>query len=677
MAQRPIELEDLLKIEVAGAAVISPDGLHVAFTVRRIDAEKNVYHTRIWMGDAETGACRPFTGDGHSDSAPIWSPDGKALLFQSDRDKPKAIIYTIPVDGGEARTLVELDEGGIRDVRFSPDGSRIAFLYRRTPDDYTEEAKKAREESGASPPPRVHVKLAYRLDGEGYHNLAHWQLWVADASTGAASALTDEAHDFESPAWSPDGEALLVVANRSDDDDLTQSYERFWTIPAEGGELTHLPAPDGPKGAPVYSPDGRWIAYLGHTEPEERWGVMNIRVLLIPATGAEEAKDLTGASDVSAGHLTLSDCQETGEAFPLVWSPDGQWLTFSMSEHGRTRLWRVSRDGGDLAPLTPEEQGLGSFSVSADGKRFGLTLGSAIELPEVWLGEETDGALALRRLTEIHHAFHEDVALQLPEEAWVNNGEGGAVQTWTLTPPDAKPGERYPCVLYIHGGPALQYGGRTAPFHELQFLAAQGYVVVFPNPRGSKGYGEAWTGAIKGDWGGADWTDTQAVADRAAARPDVDPDRMAIMGGSYGGYMTAWAIGHTNRFRCAIADRLVNSLPSMAGTSDIVWSHGNFYKGNAWDDPSDLWRASPLAYAGRIETPLLLIHSDGDLRCPIGQAEELFAALRHQRKPVEFVRYPTTTSHGLSRNGPPDLRLDRLRRNLEWLNRHLKPSPEG
>ena len=214
-------------------------------------------------------------------------------------------------------------------------------------------------------------------------------------------------------------------------------------------------------------------------------------------------------------------------------------------------------------------------------------------------------------------------------------------------------------MLYVHGGPHLQYG--NALFHELQWLAAQGYVVAYANPRGSKGYGEAHTRAIKGDWGGPALADLEAVTDEAIRRGYADPDRLAIMGGSYGGYMTAWAVGHTDRFACAIADRLVGNLHSMSGTCDFPWSHGTYYRGNAWDDPSDLWRHSPLAFAGRINTPLLIIHSDGDLRCPVGQAEELFAALRLQKKPVEFVRYPAETSHGLSRSGPPDLRLDRLR----------------
>lgn len=196
--------------------------------------------------------------------------------------------------------------------------------------------------------------------------------------------------------------------------------------------------------------------------------------------------------------------------------------------------------------------------------------------------------------------------------------------------------------------------------------------MLYVNPRGSKGYGEAHTQAIRGDWGHADYRDVLAATDYACGLDYVDASRTAIMGGSYGGYMTAWAVGHTDRFTCAIADRLVGNLHSMAGTTDFVWRHGDYFKGDAWSDPSDLWRCSPLAFAGKINTPLLIIHSDGDLRCPVGQAEELFAALRLQHKTVEYLRYPAETSHGLSRNGPPDMRLHRLRSNLGWLDRWLK-----
>jgi acylaminoacyl-peptidase len=325
-----------------------------------------------------------------------------------------------------------------------------------------------------------------------------------------------------------------------------------------------------------------------------------------------------------------------------------------------------------MIPLTLENHELGAFSLCRDGERVGILMGNTVELFDMYLGTTEGDGMNLKRLTHLNQDILGEAELRMPEEFSLPNDGGGEVEGWVLKPHGFDEGRKYPCVLYVHGGPALQYGGLASPFHELQWLAAEGYVVLFSNPRGSKGYGEAHTTAIKGDWGGADWKDVQAVADYGASLPYVDADRMAIMGGSYGGYMTAWAVGHTDRFKCAICDRLVGNFHSFSGTVDFAFTHEKYFKGNAWDDPSDLWRVSPLAYAGRINTPLLIVHSDGDLRCPVGQSEELFAALRHQRKPVEFVRYPASTSHGMSRNGPPDMRLDRLRRNLAWLDKYLK-----
>jgi dipeptidyl aminopeptidase/acylaminoacyl peptidase len=468
------------------------------------------------------------------------------------------------------------------------------------------------------------------------------------------------------PAWSPDGSRILYIADRREDNDLDDRPE-LWTIPAGGGEPTRIEAPAGPKEAVAWSPDGKWIAYVGHIWPDDTWGGRNERVMLIPAGGAAEAKDLTGDTDKAVGYLTLADNHESGGGLALIWAPDSESIYFPISEQGATLLYRVNRDGSGLTALTPADKELCCFSMSADGQRFGVTLGDAVEFADAFIGGVGDW----KKVSDLNRSLKDEVDFQMPEEVRIQS-DGGEVHAWILRPTDFNESRKYPMVVYVHGGPALQYGGKSAPLHEHQWLAANGYVVIFANPRGSKGYGEAHTMAIHGDWGNKDWIDVQAVADYGCSLPYVDSTRTAIMGGSYGGFMTAWAVGHSERFRCAITDRLVGNIHSFSGTVDFAWEHGKFYKGNAWDDPSDMWRCSPLAYAGRINTPLMIVHSDGDLRCPVSQAEELFAALRMQRKEVEFVRYPAESSHGLSRNGPPDLRLDRLRRNLAWLDKYMK-----
>lgn len=670
---RPIAIEDLFRFRIVGDAQISPAGERVVFTVRRTDREKNKYFTSLWMADTTDGTARQFTGDGHCDTYPRWSPDGETIAFISDRSEPGSQIYIIHADGGEAERLTSLPEGNVTSIEWSPDGRRLAFTYRATPEERSEKAQKDRKEKGLSSPVRVHTSLNYRLDGMGYHDGSYAQIWVLDLASREAKALTGGPWPCGMPAWSPDGTRLVFVSNRKDDADLRGMYQELWTVPADGGDLRLIPAPDGPKDSPVFSPDGRWIAYVGHTDPEDTWGGRNDRILILPSDGADGVRDLTGETDLAVGYLTLSDMHDVGGGRMVQWSADGTELFFTISAAGSTRLCRIAAAGGRIETLTPGDCELGSFSLNGDSSIVAYTLASAISPHEVYVQSTEDASIA-RVISQVNRHLRDEVLLQMPEEIELPNGDGGTIHTWVLQPVPFAEGQRYPCILYIHGGPALQYGGRAAPFHELQWLAANGFVVVFSNPRGSAGYGEEYKRAIRGDWGNKDFADIMTVADYAADLPFVDADRMAIMGGSYGGYMTAWAVGHTDRFRCAIADRLVGNMHSMSGTTDFVWEHGKDFAGNAWDQPCDLWRCSPLKYAGQITTPLLLIHSDGDLRCPIEQAEQLFAALRWQRKTVEFVRYPVETSHGLSRNGPPDLREDRLRRNLAWLQRWLEAS---
>ena len=660
--KRPITADDLLTLQTVSDPQLSPDGAQVAFIRTTVDRDKNKSRAEIWMVPAD--ASRPprrFAGGSDSVGEPRWSPDGRQLAFVSDRKDETAQIFLIPADGGEAQPLTKMEHGAIQGLRWSPDGSQIAFLYRATPAAYTKKAIEERKEKGLSSPPRVHTALAYRQDGFGYWDGSYWQVYVADAQTGEAKALTSGDFSCGVPCWSPDGKTLAFLSDRRPDwDALGTADDQIWTVSAEGGELTPIPAPLGGKSALAWSPGGQSFAYFGNPDPHDQWGTNNDRLYVLPIAGGETARDLTGHTDKSVGPLAISDSGDMGGG-DVLWSTDGSRLFFQISEVGDVRLYSVPIGGGALVPLTPVGHVVGGFTVSGEATAY--TLGSPTAPSEVFANN--------RQITDLNRGWLDEIALATPEPFALDSGDGGIVPGWFLSPPDFTPDGTAPLVLYVHGGPHLQYG--NALFHELQWLAAQGYVVAYANPRGSKGYGEAHTKAIKGQWGTPALADVERVADEAIRRSYANPAKTAIMGGSYGGYLTAWAIGHTDRFACAIADRLVSALPSMSGTTDFPWAHGSYYGGNAWDDPADLWRHSPLAYAGRINTPLLLIHSDGDLRCPVSQAEETFAALRLQRKPVEFVRYPAETSHGMSRNGPPDLRLDRLHRNLAWLNKYLKP----
>jgi dipeptidyl aminopeptidase/acylaminoacyl peptidase len=666
MARR-ITAEDFCNIRLVSDPQIAPDGSRIACVVRRVEIEKNTYRSEIWMVPTEEGEPRRFTGGDWSDSSPRWSPDGTRLAFLSDRQKPKSQIYIMPTDGGEAAPLTRLEiEGGIQALRWSPDGTKLAFLFRETPEPYRKEATEERKKQELSSPPRVHRRLSYRLDGFGFFDESYWQVWVADAVTSEARALTSGDAHCGAPVWSPDSRTLAFLSDRREDADIQAQREEIWTVAAEGGELHRVPAPPCPKGALAWSPDGSRFAYIANPDLDDVWGVRNLRLMVLPAEGGDTAQDLTGHTDLAIGYLTLSDVHDVGAGDLIQWSADSQRLWFVVSTSGDTQVCVIDATGGDPNSLNAMFE-VGGFHIQVDERLAAATMGTGTTPQELYV-RKFGGRWTER--THFNRAWQEEVQIATPESVEISNGDGGYVPGWLLQPPDFDPSQKYPLVLYVHGGPHLQYGNML--FHELQFLAAEGYVVLYTNPRGSRGYGEAHTGAIKGDWGGADFRDIMAAADYATGLNYVNANRTAIMGGSYGGFMTAWAIGHTDRFTCAIADRLVANLHSMSGTTDFPFQHSVYFRGNAWEDPSDLWRCSPLAYAGRITTPLLIIHSDGDLRCPIGQADELFAALRQQRKTVEFVRYPPETSHGLSRSGPPDMRLDRLRRNLAWLDRWLK-----
>ena len=667
--------EDFMRLQMVGDPQISPDSERIAFVKKSIDAEKSKYRSEIWVVPTLEGEPRRFTGSDSNDSHPRWSPDGSRLAFLSDRQKPKSRIFTIPTDGGEPTALTKLEqEGGIEGFRWSPDGTKIAFLFRETPEAYRKERTEERQKQEMPAPPRVHTTLNYRRDGGGFVDDAFAQIWVAGAQTGECRQVTTGPFACGLPTWSPDSATLAFLSDRRADNDIAPHYDdALWTVPAAGGDLTRIPAPMGSKHGLVWSPDGTRFAYLGNPDLTDTWGTNNPRLFVLPAAGGERAHDLTGQTDLYIGCASLSDAHEAGAGDTVQWNAGSDTLFFPVSERGDTRLYLISADGGKPLALSPEGGELGGFTLSPNG-RAAVTLGTPLCPQELYVLHEPNRAgegVEIRPRTDFNRAFQQEVEASTPEAIKISNGSGGSVQGWLLKPADLNPSQTYPCIVYVHGGPHAQYGNIL--MHEFQFLAANGYVIVYVNPRGSVGYGEAHTKAIKGDWGRRDYEDILAAADYAAGLEYVDAQRMAIMGGSYGGYMTAWAVGHTDRFACAIADRLVGNLHSMAGTTDFAWRHGAYFDGDSWNDPLPLWQRSPLAFAGHIKTPLLIIHSDGDLRCPAGQAEELFAALRMQGKTVEFVRYPTETSHGLSRNGPPSLRLDRLQRNLSWLNRWLKP----
>jgi len=673
MSKRSITIQDLLRLKFVGQPQISPDGKRVIFTVKAVSQEKNCYLSHLWMAEVATGTARQFTHGQVSDRLPRWSPDGRRIAFLRIQNGDTQ-IWAIPADGEKARQLCQLDEGSIGAPQWSPDGNRIVFTFRPTHPDRTQEAQKKRAETGQSDPPRIITRLGYKQEGTGFLDLRQ-HVWTCDAETGQATQITGGAWDDDGPAWSPDGQRLAFVSNRSDDPDAKPYEMDIWLVPPEGGAPQKLSTPTGYKRDLAWSPDGGQIAYIGSETQDDPWAARNDRLWTVPRGGGS-ARCLTASLDRIVENVTASDVREGGSQKP-VWSRDGKQLFFLVSDRGNCHLGTIALKAGKPGLLTEGDLDIADFSADAECKRFALLISRPARPAEVFIGDlekEGNAPLLPRPLTRMNGPLLAQVCLSEPEPAWFKSFDGTDIQGWLLKPPDFDPDRRYPLLLYVHGGPDIQYGHTF--FHEFQAHAARGYILFYTNPRGSSGYTESFATCIRGNWGELDFKDLMAAADFAGSLPYVDTGRMAVAGGSYGGFMVAWIVSHTDRFRCAIAERGVSNRHSAVGTSDFPPMAGGYWPGNAWDRPERLWEQSPLRYAARVQTPLLIIHSEGDLRCPIEQAEQLFAALKALKREVVFIRYPQNTNHSLSRSGPPDLRVDRLRRIAEWLDRHLKLEQE-
>jgi dipeptidyl aminopeptidase/acylaminoacyl peptidase len=653
MTGRGMNARDLLRLRFASDPQISPDGSQVAFVVTTLSEERDEYLSAIWLVDAGGGAPRQFTAGQLRDRAPRWSPDGRQLAFVSEREPgKKGQLHVMRADGGEPRRISDARHG-IVGFDWSPDGTRLVFGARvgGPPEPETEAEKRL------SQPPRVITTLAYKYNGEGFVHDRRRHLFVVSADGGPARQITDGDWDDMDPVWAPDGRAIAFASARHADRDRDDALD-IWIVPAGGGEPRRVTDTAGPAVRPAFSPDGGTIAYLGRLSIKG-FG-RNVDLLAVPEAGGP-ARALSAALDRSCGPI---------EQRPL-WSGDGAFITFAVEDRGGLGLYRVSAGGGRLPePVVAGPRVVTGLSAARSSGRLAFAATDPVTPPEVFVCEADGGAE--RRLTDLNRQWRAEVSLAIPERFTVSRA-GHEVEGWVMRPPGLGSG-RAPGLLNVHGGPHAAYGHGF--FDEFQVYAGAGHAVVYVNPRGSQGYGEAFTRAVVGDWGGGDVDDVLAGLDEALRRFSfIDPERLGVMGGSYGGFVTSWIVGHTDRFVAACSERAVNSQLSMFGTSDIGYLFSQVELGGVlpWNDPQRYLARSPLTYAPRITTPLLIIHAEDDLRCPIEQAEQLFVALKMLGREAVLVRFPGE-NHEMSRSGRPRHRLERFRIILDWFGRRLVPA---
>ncbi|UCG22898.1 MAG: S9 family peptidase, partial [Chloroflexota bacterium] len=544
VTKRSIKAEDLYRFRLVSDCQISPDGRRVVFCVERVDRDSEKKFTNLWQVWTDDGRASQLTHGDQTDRHPRWSPDGETLAFISNRgDEDQFQIYLLPMTGGEARPLTAM-KGSFDNFQWSPDGRELVCQFRKKDQEAIDrEADPARKELGIVA--RHITRVLYKLDGAGYLPYERWHIWIFDVETGVGQQLTNgEICDEHSPCWSPDGRQIAFLSNRRPDPDLEPDAIDVFTIPA-GGQVTEadfscLETPPGEKALLSYSPDGRYLAFIGQDTPAGWW--KNSGIWLAPLDGSGPVQDITAEYDIEVGNATLGDIADRPTFVP-VWSADGRRIYFQAGQNGSTGLYSITHQGDDLRPEVSSAGGAGAFSLDKANDGLAFCFGGLADPGNIWFKELRQGES--RQLTHFNERLVAEIDLGQIEEVWFQGADENRLQGWIVKPPGFDPGKRYPAILEIHGGPWLQYGNSF--MHEFYYLAAQGYVVGFCNPRGGQGYGEKHSQAIENAWGTVDFADLMAFADLLADLAYVDQARMGVAGGSYGGYMTTLIIGRTQR----------------------------------------------------------------------------------------------------------------------------------
>lgn len=653
---RPWQPTDYYRLTVVSNPELSPDGRRVAFVVTTVVEDKDRRHNEIWMA-ATDGSAAPFryTSPSTEASNPNWSPDGALLAFSSKREGSDDDIWFLrtAAPGGEAFQIKGVHAMPV----FSGDGKWLLYSWRgNEPDSLKKETWRNRVSPtaitrGADPKRfdgRVYTSIPVVGDERGYlpprETRRPSHLYLVPIGGGAPRQLTSGELSQTSPAWSPDGRTIAFEQDTSENREVREDGWPSLFLYSLADSSTRALATGFPQSSdPAWSPDGKTIAFVC-----SKGRGMENDVCVVPPTGGT-ARNLTAEWSLAPGSP--------------MWSADGRTLFFSAETSGNVHVFAVAATGGPVRQVTAGERQLRGFSLSADGRSLAYTSSDITHGTELYVAPLARGGE--RRLTSFNDSLFKQITLIPADTFWFTGVGGLKIQGWLMKPFGYQPGKTYPLVLSIHGGPHSNYGNVLFP--EFQMLAGQGYWMLFTNPRGSSGYGHAFTFSTRARWGMEDYQDLMQAVDVAISRTKggVDTSRMAVLGGSYGGFMTNWIVGHTNRFRVAQTDRSIFNWYSWYGSSDAQGLTDYEFNGAPWENDSLYRTLSPMTYANNMRTPMLIVHSEDDKRTPITDGEQLFMSLRKRGIPAEFVRYPRSF-HGLSRTGPPWLLVDRLERIRTW-----------
>ncbi len=692
--KRFITEKDLFDFTWIGDPQLSPDGSRVAFTRVVVDEKRSGYETSIWVvrlgGGSEGRAEAPLPmTNGKHDTQPRWSPDGRRLAFvrgggkdEGGKTQPPQIAV-LSLSGGEAWIVTDLPEGAANPA-WSPDGRRLAFLSTTTPDDLVKRAEKAPAAAGQEKPHEsdVHVitRAVYRNNDRGYLDTKrHSHIWVVDVPASPdeikkPTPLTTGNFDEREPLWTPDGSRIYFTTNRIDEPYYELPTTDVFAVPAAGGPLQKLATIPMDVGDLALSADGRRFAFHGAvTQPVRSYSQPDLWVM--DAAPNAQPRNLTATYDFDMGSGVGGDnAAPRGAGGPtLHWSPDGSTLFDVAARQGRAILVRVDAQSGAVSDMTRGDQAVMNFTVTPDARTVVALISTPVMIGDLFT-VAADGVQ--RRLTDVNTRLSSQLTLTMPEEVTYTSFDGKRIQAWAQKPPDFDPRKKYPLILDIHGGPHTAYGWIFD--HEFQWMAARGYVVLYPNPRGSTSYGQEFGNIIQYHYPGDDYRDLMAGVDELVKRGYIDEKKLGVTGGSGGGVLTDWTVTQTARFAAAVSQRDISNWACWWYTADFTLFQPNWFKAPPFQDPQDYANRSAITFVQNIRTPMMFVLGLQDYRTPMQcGGEELFRALKFLKRPTVMVEFPRET-HELSRSGEPWHRIERLQHIVGWFDKWLLgvPHPE-
>jgi dipeptidyl aminopeptidase/acylaminoacyl peptidase len=667
-AAAPVAPEDLFKMTFLNSALISPDGTHVLVESSRMNGPKNRYDRAIDLVDVATGTLMHNVTKHVSDGDYDWMPDGRSFVFVRTLEKQKPQLYRYTLAGGTVVQLTHI-KNGVSGPVVSHGGDRIALTVTDTDpahDAYIDFSKAGFTPASSQKKSDVHLidELFFQANGAGYTYQDHQHIWTIDADGSHPKELTSGRYSEGFDAWSSDDKTILFDSLRYATVDSGPSD--VYVIPSTGGAMQKLASTLPANNGMFFGAGGHRVYYLtGDVKDAAE------RPALVSANGdGSDARVIVARNTVPWGDSLLADMKEGGGfcGWPL---PSGNLALLNIDGAGYANLRTLDLSTGALRDITPPRGEAWSCSVSRDGQRVAYLYSDFTHPADVYVADVSGGAP--RQLTHVNDAYLASVTLSQPVEFTVKDSAGFAVQAWFMPAVDGTEGTKHPTLLDIHGGPETQFGDTY--FQEFQLYASLGYNVVFSDPAGSTGHGYAFEEALENDYGDAMFRDVQAVMDAVVQRRDVDASRLAVLGGSYGGYATLWVISHTNRYKAAVAERAVSNLQSENLAADFAGKNGlggGYYNwGPPWDPASaDYAKFSPLTYVANVQTPLMILHAENDTRAPIDQTLQEFTSLKILGRTVEYVAFPNE-NHDLSRTGSPIHRVERLHLIIDWLKKYL------